>query len=223
MTKTKKNKRDKIKKHRKTQKKRNKVTRRNFKKPNKILFGGGSVKDTFLKLFYKQPVSKTDNNSLDRTEPKESYFSEGDFDDDFDDFDDDHIDVNPQTFFLESLKNSIIEIDNLDLSNLTLDDSNELKDYLKRKLMNLYELSNNELSKINPAGLRLMAGTILSKTFVLETFSNCPECPSISKIDDSIKKKIRDKLNEIFLKPYRSFAAFENVVQNAQPKEPEPE
>lgn len=231
MTKTKKIKRSKIKnteKHRKTQKNtkmRNKVTRRNFKTPNKILIRGGgfltSIKDQISKLFNTQPISKTDNNSLDRTEPNESYFSEGDFDGDFDD---DYIDGDPKTIFLNSLDNSIREIDKLDLSGLTLDDSNKLKKYLKDKLRKLYELSNNDLSKINPGELRLIAGAILSKTFILETFSNCPECPNIAEIKDSeIKKNIIKNLSDIILKPYKVFAYFEMAVKNAQSNEFESE
>ena len=91
---------------------------------------------------------------------------------------------------LDNCRTSINELNlsDLDLSDSDLDASKRIKIYLIDSISKFYDYINQiEMSKLKSIKVRTLAGTVLTKTLILQAFSNCPECPKI-KISDPEKK-----------------------------------
>ena len=197
------------------------MTHRNLKPPKKIVIGGEmsnilrKIKDRVYNTLYKKPIHKQLDNTPSSNSNDNDLQDDYDFDKDFDN--DNNIRGDPQKLFLDSLNNSIGEIDSLDLSVLGDYESTKLKNDMKKSISNLYEFSNNKLSDIHPGKLRALAGAILTKTFILQILSNCKQCPNINKNESIYRKNFVNSISTIISKPYIAFTKFEEAVKNAQP------
>jgi len=225
MSKTKKLHKLKIRKHTKTYEKIRKNTkcnkvrrsRCNLRKTHK---GGLKIIPSFINRFFeKRNATKTVKNNSFTTPDYYSYMEPEDMESN-DLTENDNIDE--KTRFLMLLDNCRTSINDLDLSDLDHDTSEKIKTFLIGSISKLYDyISTTEMSKLKSIKVRTIAGTVLTKTLIIQLFSNCPECPKIKISDPNKKSEIISKIDEIIKIPYIGFTQFEKAIKTEEAKRPD--
>jgi hypothetical protein len=121
--------------------------------------------------------------------------------------------------FLASLDEYKKGIDELVLTDLIDDEmSTKIKNGLKESISKFYEdIKNKQMSELNSAEVRAIAGVVLTKTVILKLFANCPNCLNLD-IKTEIKLEIVSRIEPLIKKPYTDFTEFEKAIKAKEQK-----